>query len=416
MTTELQHTSATLLNKKPEFLQRLFMVVGGISIAIILFSSAWGFRQVFIGYVVKMAESDAVAICRLMLDFEQEHILHRSNKPQFVHVSPDETAHLDTALAPIMRNFNVTKVKIFDHEHRIVYSTDKNIIGRVDSNNPRLLRALSGTIDSKLKEKKVGDLPEERLLTTKVVETYIPIRNKTDQVVGSFEIYLLTGKYDQAVRRGILLALLIMAVVLPGTFVASYLIIGQSVRQVKDAHELLQRIAITDALTGVANHGYLISRAKEEFERARRSYGSAGGKGLGCILLDLDHFKQINDTYGHLVGDQVLQKFVRRIELIHRPYDILGRYGGEEFLILLPETSHGETCAIAARILEAVRQEPFDSDAGPLTITASAGAATCTSTDQCLEDLLKRTDGNLYCAKRSGRDQVSCGASPLQTT
>lgn len=404
----LKKLAATLWGGDPGTLQRLFMVVGAISILVILLGSAWGFKTVFTAHVVRMAEADAVAICELMLDFSQDDFLKGEGAGRSVQVTHDDIIRLDLGVAPFRDHMQVTKVKIFDRSGRVVYSTDKQIIGKVDAANPRLARALSGKIDTELKEKKVADLKEERKFTAKVVETYVPIRNTGGQVIGAFEVYLLIGKYDQAVKRGQLLTILIMAVVLFGAFAASHRIIGQSVRQVREAHGQLQQIAITDALTGVANHGYLVLRGREEFDRALRSYAVRDDKGLGCILLDLDHFKQVNDRYGHLVGDQVLKEFVQRLQTVLRPYDLLGRYGGEEFMVLIPESSRQDVCQVAQRMLDVIRQEPFSSDAGPLAVTASAGVALSSLRDAKLEELLKRADDNLYHAKRGGRDRACC--------
>lgn len=404
----LKRLIGMLWGTDPGTLQRLFMVVGSLSIAVILLTSAWGFKAVFTSHVVRMAEEDAVAVCEMMLDFAQHNIMKGVGVNRSIVVTPEDISRLDHDTAPFLDHLHVTKVKIFDHESRIVYSTDKKVIGKIDEKNPRLMYALNGAVDTKLKEKRVGDLAEEKGFTVKIVETYVPIKNDIGQVVGAFEVYLLIDKYEQALRRGQLLTTLIMAVVLFGAFAVSHRIIGQSVRQVRDAHGLLQQVAITDGLTGVANHGYLVLRGREEFDRAKRSYSANGEKGLGCILLDLDHFKQINDRYGHLVGDQVLKSFVQRVQAVLRPYDLLGRYGGEEFMVLIPETSARETCLVAQRILEGTRRQPFETDAGPLTVTSSAGANVSLENDSCFEELLKRADDYLYQAKHNGRDRVCC--------
>lgn len=411
----MKRLAGTAHGNSPGTLQNLFMVVGGLSIAFILITSVWGFRTVFSSHVLRMAETDAVAVCELMLDFAKNSFLKGNTDNRSVAVTPEDINRLDSRVAPFIDHFNITKVKIFDAKHRIVYSTDKSIIGKVDTANPRLQRALFGFIDTELKEKRTGDIAGEKGITQKVVETYVPIKNDVGLVVGSFEIYLLIDKYDRAIQRVLVIATLIMTVVLLGTFAVSYRIIGQSVRQTREAHILLQKIAITDALTGVANHGYLVQRGNEELTRAQRSYGVTGEKGLGCILLDLDHFKQVNDTHGHLTGDQVLHEFAQRLQTVLRPYDLLGRYGGEEFMALLPETPPDDTCKIARRMIDTIRQQPFKTDAGLLTITASCGTATSSETDQRLEDLLKRADDNLYCAKRSGRNRVCCDPDHICT-
>ena len=124
-------------------------------------------------------------------------------------------------------------------------------------------------------------------------------------------------------------------------------------------------------------------------------------------MIDIDHFKAVNDTYGHLVGDEVLREFGKRVQEGCREDDLLARYGGEEFCLLLSATDAAEASEVAERCRHSVGSRPFDTTAGPLTVTASFGFA-------CLNfeagesglDLIQRADQQLYRAKRSGRNQV----------
>jgi len=157
-----------------------------------------------------------------------------------------------------------------------------------------------------------------------------------------------------------------------------------------------------------------MKRGEEEFERIQRSSG-AHRKSLGCIMLDLDFFKQVNDSKGHMAGDQVLHEVARRLKNSIRPYDVVGRYGGEEFVVLLPDTSFEQSLLVADRIRNKIRTEPFIVEGEPLAITASLGVSGSGEGDRALTEIIKRADEALYKAKADGRDRVSWIYHPFDT-
>ncbi len=150
-------------------------------------------------------------------------------------------------------------------------------------------------------------------------------------------------------------------------------------------------------------------RIKEEIARARRDQTR-----LACLMLDIDHFKRINDTWGHAAGDVVLQELASRIDVQVRASDVAARYGGEEFIILLPDTDKESAISTAERIREAVKASPYELPNGEsITVTASIGIAG-TSPERSGNDLktlsdslIARADVALYRAKAAGRDQVA---------
>ena len=142
--------------------------------------------------------------------------------------------------------------------------------------------------------------------------------------------------------------------------------------------------------------------AQREFRRARRHR-----RPLTAIMLDIDHFKKVNDTYGHAVGDQVLQIIAARCRETVREIDILGRYGGEEFVVLLLETDIDGTCVMAERLRQCVAEPPISTDGGPLVITISLGIAILDKECTDLDNLLRRADQALYVSKRNGRNRAS---------
>ena len=170
----------------------------------------------------------------------------------------------------------------------------------------------------------------------------------------------------------------------------------------------LRRSGFTDVLTGWHNRRYLQARLKEELARARRDR-----QNLLCLMLDIDHFKRINDTWGHAAGDQVLCELAHRIESEVRASDVAARYGGEEFVILLPNTDAASGQSLAERIRAAVAATPFDlQDGNTVSVTVSIGIAGVTpkESDQDFKTLgdalVARADVALYGAKAAGRDRV----------
>jgi len=164
-------------------------------------------------------------------------------------------------------------------------------------------------------------------------------------------------------------------------------------------NEELQHRAVHDSLTGVLNHGAILDALDKELDRAQRDGGQ-----ITVALIDVDHFKQVNDRYGHQAGDQVLQELVARIRGVLRPYDHLGRYGGEEFLVVAP--SRNGIANLYERIRRAVAEAPFLTSAGPLALTVSIGVAYWTSPELKQERLLYAADMALYRAKHNGRNRV----------
>jgi two-component system chemotaxis response regulator CheY len=167
-------------------------------------------------------------------------------------------------------------------------------------------------------------------------------------------------------------------------------------------HQKLHIQATHDHLTGVWNRAAIMNHLRGEVERARRQ-----STHIGVIIADLDYFKRINDTYGHPAGDAVLQEAARRMQLALRPYDRLGRYGGEEFLIIASGCDLSQTMALAERIRSFMSADAVISHAGEIPVTASLGVAV--GSDQVGKDtgvLIGAADEALYRAKKAGRNRV----------
>jgi len=171
----------------------------------------------------------------------------------------------------------------------------------------------------------------------------------------------------------------------------------------------IQHLAITDSLTGIHNRRHFFAIAEREFQRASR-YDHP----FSIIMLDIDQFKQVNDTHGHRVGDQVLVAVAKRCGETLRAADVLARYGGEEFVIMLPETCLEHANSTADRLRSQIAEEPIETTVGSVSITISAGVAerqigSPVSADPAnsIDALIDQADQALYNAKQSGRNRVS---------
>jgi two-component system cell cycle response regulator len=173
------------------------------------------------------------------------------------------------------------------------------------------------------------------------------------------------------------------------------------------AREAMRRQATRDSLTGTWNHAAILEVLEHELGRSRRE-----GKPVAVILTDLDHFKNVNDTFGHLTGDAVLCEFTARTTAALRPYDLVGRYGGEEFLVVLPNCDEAAVAAVSERLRRRVAEQPFTHGGREVTVTASVGAAVSRNGQGDAAALVQAADQALYRAKAAGRNCVEI-APPL---
>lgn len=175
-------------------------------------------------------------------------------------------------------------------------------------------------------------------------------------------------------------------------------------RELRAVMEKLEEVSITDDLTQIYNHRYLISRLHYEFERAKR-YGVI----ISLIMLDIDHFKVYNDNNGHLAGDDALRRVAQLIHGAIRETDIVGRYGGEEFAVILLHADMIQMAEVAERIRRTIEEAPFpNEEVQPMgKITVSIGGSCLSGGMMTIEDLIKSADEALYRAKGNGRNQVA---------
>jgi two-component system cell cycle response regulator len=174
-------------------------------------------------------------------------------------------------------------------------------------------------------------------------------------------------------------------------------------RQLLSAYEEMRQRATHDALTGVYNRGAILEHLQQEWNRTQREGGT-----LGVIMCDLDHFKRVNDTYGHQIGDLAIQAMAEACHKTMRPTDIVARYGGEEFIVTLTHTDRTGALKVAERLREAVAEIVLPTDKGVLSFTISVGVSIYIKASR-LEQIIGAADQALYAAKAGGRNRVCFG-------
>lgn len=208
---------------------------------------------------------------------------------------------------------------------------------------------------------------------------------------------LLAALFDAAVASGVLLPGARLPPLLGPSFLAFTALLLVAVA---DRGRLLLEKATTDALTGLPNRATFLERARRELARAERN-----GSSLALAMLDIDHFKRFNDTYGHAAGNVVLAGVAAEIGKLVRKMDLACRYGGEEFIVILTKCDQDGVQTFAERVRNAVESALFNTEAGPLSVTVSVGCASYRAGDS-YETFFKRADQALYRAKQNGRNRV----------
>ncbi|MES9950536.1 MAG: diguanylate cyclase [Candidatus Thiodiazotropha sp.] len=249
--------------------------------------------------------------------------------------------------------------------------------------------------------KRAYPLVHNRLGTLENVdETIVPSPNRVEKRYWIFLSHISNSLIEDLTAKRMIVATITYLLLFLVAGVISVLFAKNSVQK-KQAFRKLQQYATTDDLTGLANRRELDKVALREFKRATRFT-----RHLSVLMLDLDHFKSINDTYGHNVGDSVLRHVADICVGSIRGQDFMARYGGEEFTILLPETDIENSSNLAQRICDQIAAMPYQEEQQLIFITVSIGTSGIEDGDNDFNDLLNRADKALYEAKKRGRNRV----------
>jgi len=228
---------------------------------------------------------------------------------------------------------------------------------------------------------------------------------KTGEVRGGISVSFDITKIKKDILRNKIVIFVVSTIASCMMLSIIFLMVSRLARRLSVAYNTIEKMSIMDDLTQVFNRRYFFSRLNEEIDRAKRYDLS-----LSLLFMDLDHFKQVNDTHGHLVGDQVLITVSRIVKLSIRKIDLVARYGGEEIAVILPETDAEDALVVAEKIRKAIEDNVFELEEGnSFNITSSFGVS---SLDMVAQDqqrnpekIIKLADDALYLAKDNGRNQ-----------
>jgi diguanylate cyclase (GGDEF)-like protein len=239
------------------------------------------------------------------------------------------------------------------------------------------------------------------LLTNRLVFKLIPVLT----ITGFCLVALFTSSYTNFANQ-YMFTIALLTVNAGGILLVAHnnrakKLIYETQNREHEARNLLETLAITDPLTGIQNRRSFFEQAQQEFSRYQRNH-----KSFCLVMLDLDHFKDVNDGYGHLAGDEALKEFTTYVISAKRPYDFLGRVGGEEFCLILPETNLDTARLIVTRIQDRVRELVIICPKGIIKVAFSAGITCAHESDESIDVLLHRADEALYQAKTNGRDRI----------
>jgi diguanylate cyclase (GGDEF)-like protein len=298
----------------------------------------------------------------------------------------------------IRKNLNIIKIKVFSPSGEVIYSTDSEDMGSINKKQYFHEIVVKGQTHTKVVQKDTRSL-EGQLMKADNVETYVPIMNG-DRFLGAFEIYYdITSKkerFDQLRSEAgtfiVVLAFGLVSLVIIASYNAS-----RNIAERKQVEKELSDLVITDKLTRAYNRTKFEEIIPVEMERARRF-----NHPLSLLIFDIDHFKKINDTFGHLFGDYVLKTIADIVREHMRKVNYFIRWGGEEFMIIAIETNFEDGKILSERLRKEVEGYSFDKTD---KITVSFGV-TQFKEDDTLDTFIKRADDALYQAKEKGRNRV----------
>jgi len=309
------------------------------------------------------------------------------------------------SLEIIVTDYDLWKIKIFSNLGEILYSTSDGDIGIFNKKSYFHDIVAKGNTYTKVVAKD-GISLEGQKITSDVVETYVPILHQ-NEFVGAFELYYnITARkkaMDELISRfnNLLYILTLIIIVIVVLVMLGF---RKSMQDRKRFEIALFEMANTDKLTGIYNRRRFLELLEIEIDKFNRY------KSNPCIMLfDIDHFKNVNDTYGHQVGDEVLVGLAGICKKVLRKTDIFSRYGGEEFILFLPEIDEENALNVAEKLRNTIASTPIPSSEGEISITISIGFTLFKTVDALsMDSLIKQADDALYKAKNRGRNQVVC--------
>ncbi|MGW8192728.1 MAG: GGDEF domain-containing protein [Desulforhopalus sp.] len=305
----------------------------------------------------------------------------------------------------VAKDLSLVKIKIFSDSGEVIFSTSEEDIGTVNTHDYFQQFVKQGRPLSNVAQKQTKTL-DGNMTTRDVLETYVPIMHNR-KFVGAFEIYydITAEKHslDQLISK-IAAQLFFISMLLIITIVLVFLRLETMLKERQGMEEELKIFANTDPLTQVYNRRRFLEYLEDEISRFIRYNRPAS-----LLMFDIDHFKNVNDTHGHQAGDMVLREVARTCKDILRDTDIIGRYGGEEFVVFLLETDKHHALQVAEKLRQTVEKLVIHQNGEAISVTISIGIALFEITNDLNRDvLINRADKALYEAKDSGRNRIVC--------
>jgi len=399
-----------LTGKSSTWFLRVYTLISLFSFAVILIFSNLGIHAAYMKYNIHEAEDEAIGISLAIFKSEKEVLLTpNSNGEMTLNPNPGDFVKLDESMHNFLSPLSVVKIKIFSRDAKIVYSTDHTIIGQIDANNEKLDMALNGKVVSEFtKEDEVWDLAGEKRMNIDLVETYSPIMGENNNIIGSFEIYLDISHYQEGSKIILKLLMAVIAIILFLTFGFLFILMRKSTKQLNINDRELNQMAYYDQLTNLPNRTNFLSYLGRMIERTKWQSNYL----FAVLFIDLDNFKIINDSLGHIIGDKLLVEVARRLEKCTRPTDRISRvegsdkvsrFGGDEFALFLNDVKDISSATRVANRIQQALQKPFNLDGHELYTSASIGIALSATGYKNAEDVLRDADSAMYRAKDTGR-------------
>ncbi len=348
----------------------------------------------FTNLIIENTESEAIRIARHMMRV----VLQDYSDKKFI-LSEVTRTYLDHT----RDDYNLWKAKVFSKSGEIIYSTSKKEVGKLNEHSYFHEIVAKGQVYTKVVQKNAISL-EGQIVTNDVVETYIPIM-ENGRFIGAFELYYNISdrkkNMDTIITQTNLLLYgltgIILIVVLGAT-----LGLRRRMKERKRFEDTLYSLASKDSLTCIYNRRRFTELLEWELVKYARYQ-----KHASLLMFDIDHFKSVNDTYGHQAGDDVLIAVVETCKHILRKSDLMARYGGEEFVVLMTETERSGAIEVAEKLRQSVAELITPCAGSEIRVTISIGVVDfCEVQELSFDTVIKLADECLYKAKNLGRNQV----------
>lgn len=421
-------------------LSRYFSILSFILIALAATALGMLYRKLSLQEMHMLAQNGNVAMAEIFrnsLEVPFEALVRDSRGRDGNHLRRIEASnHLQTAARNLMRHTAVIRVKLYGPDGTALFSTDPQQIGQVEEGDVDLQAAMAGRVVSELRHQDTFSGLDVEYRDVDVLSSYIPVMRKDKAVIGILELYQDVTPFVARLHRGLWMLTAAVLAVFAALYFMQYLVVRRAQRILREQENRLKAsrdnlelevasrteelkssnlklqaeigerraiqsrlnyLAYHDPLTGLFNRTTFLERLEERIERAKASGGC-----VAILYVDLDQFKQVNDSLGHNVGDELLVAVAARLSANARAADLLARVGGDEFIYLMDTPCAEDVTQVANRLIRALDQ-PFRIEEHELFLSATVGIALSPGDGEKVEDVMRNADTAMYRAKLLGR-------------